>query len=43
MLSKLNVIIGNRALNPKGALWVEIQGAAKSVMCQRLMLMTEFL
>lgn len=31
MLSKLNVSIGNRALNPKGILWVDIQGAVMSL------------
>jgi hypothetical protein len=31
MLSKLKVSFGNRELNPKGVLWVEIQGPAMSV------------
>jgi hypothetical protein len=31
MLSKLNVSTGNRALNPKGILWIEIQSAVMSL------------
>jgi len=31
MLSKLNVSTGNRALNSKGMLWVEIQGTVMSL------------
>lgn len=31
MLSKLNVSTGNRALNPKGIVWIEIHGAVMSL------------